>query len=96
MTEQEIIKPKAPATGWREYPVTARRGVYYVKGYKGSDMALHKALCRVGFGGVQFEGQDTWCALVAAYVDNGGLHMFSHDHDSKLATPVKVRFWESK
>ena len=89
-------KPKTPATGWREYPVIARRGVYYVKGYNGSDMALHKALCRVSFGGMQYEGQDTWCALVAAYVDSGGLHTFSHKHDSKLATPVKVRFWEAK
>jgi hypothetical protein len=88
-------RPKQPESGWREYSVTERNGVYYVKGYNGGDMALHKASCRVGFGGVRFDGQDTWCALVAAYGDCG-LHIFSHGHDSKPATPIKARFWEAQ
>jgi hypothetical protein len=75
-------KTKAPAYGWREYRVEARNNVYYVKGYRGGDMALHKALCRVGFGGVQFAGHDTWCTLVAAYEDDG-----------RIMTPIKARFW---
>jgi len=91
-------KPKAPAYGWREYAVVERKGSYIIDGYGNatSGLNLYKAAGRVGFGGVQFKGQNTWCALVAAYENDGGLHMFSHDYDSKLATPIKCRFWEAQ
>jgi len=83
--------------GWREYAVVERNGVYYVKGYRGGDMALHKALCRVGFGGVQFEGCDTWSMLVAAYRRDETLYIYdSGEIPSVTATPIKVRFWEAR
>jgi hypothetical protein len=87
-------KPKQPEAGWREYRLEARNGVYYVKGYRGGDMALHKALCRVGFGGVQFEGCDAWSMLVAAYRRDETLYIYdSGEIPSVTATPIKVRFW---
>jgi len=89
-------KPKA-THGWREYAVVERNGSYYVKGYRGGDMALHKALCRVGFGGVQFEGCNTWSMLVAAYRRDETLYIYdSGEIPSVTATPIKVRFWEAQ
>jgi len=93
-------KPKQPEAGWREYRVEARNGVHYVKGYKGGDMALHKALCRVGFGGVQFDGQKErhwWYMNISMLITESGYIGECDDGvENKPAVPVKARFWESK
>jgi hypothetical protein len=91
----KVAKP-GPAYGWREYAVTERNGVYYVKGYRGGDMALHKALCRVGFGGVQFEGLNDWSMVVPAFIGSHGMLMYSSIKGATLATPIKTRFWEAQ
>jgi hypothetical protein len=92
-------KPKATHS-WREYAITRDDQGYCVWTDAGDRWPLHvieSSPTPLGlFGGVQFEGCDTWSILVAAYENDGGLHLFSHDHDSKLAVPVKCRFWEEK
>jgi len=92
-------KPKQPEAGWREYDVIANRGKYYVKdlGSCGGDVYLPNVIGRVGFGGVQFEGCDTWSMLVAAYRRDETLYIYdSGEIPSVTATPIKVRFWEAR
>jgi hypothetical protein len=73
--------------GWHEYPVEARNGVWMVMNYKGGCMALHKAMSRVGFGGVRWRKPDgsrttTGCMWSRAFVDG------------RPWKPIAVRFWE--
>jgi hypothetical protein len=89
-----------PESGWREYAITRDDQGYCIWTDAGDRWPLHvleSSPTPLGlFGGVQFDGCDTWSMLVAAYENDGGLHLFSPDHDSKLAVPVKCRFWEEK
>jgi len=76
-----------PAAGWREYPVEARNGVWMVMDYHGGALTLHKAMSRVGYGGVRWRKPDgtrtaTGCMWSRTFVDG------------RPWKPVAVRFWE--
>jgi len=89
-------KPKV-THGWREYAVVERGGAYMVMGLLGAPISLAKCAGRVGFGGVQFKGCNTWSMLVAAYRRDGTLYIYdSGEIPSVTATPIKVRFWEAR
>jgi len=94
-------KPKAPAYGWREYAVVERKGSYMIDGYGNatSGLNLYKALGRVGFGGVQFEGQrhSAWMMQINYLIDDAGMLMHCEKAGTcKPAVPIKVRFWEAQ
>jgi len=95
-------KPKAPAYGWREYAVVERGGAYMVMGLLGAPISLVRCAGRVGFGGVQFEGQNdlqTWIFSFPCCMTPEGKVVVAfavEPNDYKPAIPVKARFWEAQ
>jgi hypothetical protein len=89
--------------GWRVYDVVAQNGSYIVKDYRGTKngMALGKASGRVGFGGVQFEGQNNsiWHMITSMFISPRGYmtsHACSGNGDDKPAVPIRARFREAQ
>jgi hypothetical protein len=94
-------KPKQPESGWREYAITRDDRGFCVWTDMGDRWPLHMlsdSPTTLGlFGGVQFEGSDTWSIMVAAYRLGGTLHLYDSDEIPPVpAVPVKCRFWEEK
>jgi hypothetical protein len=80
-----------------EYPIIQRRGIYFVTGIPNTDtnngIALHKVTCRVGFAGVQFNGQkeNSWNMVINRYIYKGDLYS-GGILGADIATPIKARF----
>jgi hypothetical protein len=75
-----------PVVKWHEYPVEARNGVWMVTDYNGGALTLHKAMSRVGFGGVRWRtssGTETQWLTTQMLLSDG-----------MPSTPIAVRFWE--
>jgi len=85
-----------PKSGWRVYDVTLIDGKFLqIEGHEYVG-AIEDAVGFVGFGGVQYDGQqgDGWYPLGYAMSMNGFLHNCGMMDDDKPAVPVRARFLE--
>jgi hypothetical protein len=87
------VEPKA---GWRVYDVVEMHGMYYVD-FKDEYKRLYECQDMVGFGGVQFEGQDKgWYMHVCGVCDkDSDIFYYTSNEDDKPAVPIRARFWEA-
>ena len=99
-TPYRWCKPRKVA-GWVEYPVVVHGDYYHVEGLNVGIIRLHIAADRVGFGGVQYDGQEDerqwFTGTNAGIYPDGQIAKYSFDDcddDAAPAIPVRARFWE--
>jgi hypothetical protein len=95
-------KPKQPKEDWRVYDIKAIDGRYHVLMDNNKVPLLVSASCRVGFGGVQFEGQEydhQWYLCIVGAISEDGWVSAEYEgvnDPDKPAVPIRARFWEGE